>query len=135
MLAFAGAVDYAVGAIPQSIVSADFNGDEILDLAVANYSDSTVSVLIGNVNGLGTADGTFQPAVTSATGAFPQSLAVGDFDDDGNLDVATSNAYDVSVMLGDGAGALGLRRVTALLAIPSPWRSAISMATACSIWE
>jgi hypothetical protein len=107
LLAFAGAVNYPTGANSQAIVSADFNGDNVLDLAVANYSNSTVSVLIGNVNGLGEADGTFQPAVTSATGSFPLSLAVGDFNDDGNLDVATANAYDVSVMLGNGNGTFG----------------------------
>ena len=72
---------------PGAVVTADFNNDTVLDLAVANYGDSsTVSVLLGN------ADGTFQPALTSATGVYPASLAVGDFNADGKLDLATVNS-------------------------------------------
>src|SRR6185369_6275756 len=40
-------VNYDVGASPQAIVSANFNGGG-LDLAVANFDSSNVSVLLGN---------------------------------------------------------------------------------------
>ena len=84
------------------MVTADFNHDTVLDLAVGNASNgssnSRVSVLLGN------GDGSFQPARNSATGILPLSLAVGDFDGDGNRDLATANAYDVSVLLGNGDG-------------------------------
>src|SRR5262249_31021167 len=105
LLAFSPVANYGVGQSPQAIVSADLNNDHILVLAVANYSDSTVSVLLGNANG------SFQPALNSPTGANPVSLAVGDFDGDGVLDVATAGGYDssgaVSVLLGidNGSGA------------------------------
>src|SRR5258706_11442220 len=75
MPSFLGPVNYATGAYPYAVVAAHLNNDTILDLAVANYSDSTVSVLLGN------GDGTFQPAVTSPTGYLPLSVAVGDFND------------------------------------------------------
>ena len=101
LLALVPAASYPVGSNPQAVASADFNNDQIEDLAVANYSSSSVSVLLGNL------DGTFQPALTTPTGSNPLSLAVGDFNEDGNLDVATAGYYDVRVMLGDGLGALG----------------------------
>src|SRR5947209_17241953 len=98
MPSFLGPVNYAAGTSPQAVLTADFNGDGRLDLAVANYSSSNVSVILGN------ADGTFQPAQSSATGAGPQSVAVGDFNADGKLDLATANSGDVSVLLGNGNG-------------------------------
>jgi FG-GAP-like repeat/Calx-beta domain len=106
LLSFSPATSYPVGGAPtapfiqsQPMVTADFNHDHVLDLAVGNdNSNSRVSVLLGK------GDGSFLPARNSATGVLPLSLAVGDFDGDGDLDVATANAYDVSVLLGNGDG-------------------------------
>src|SRR5260370_13761781 len=93
---FLAPVSYTVGLVPNdptAVMTADFNGDGRLDLAVTNYYSNTVSVLLGN------SDGTFQTALTSATGANPFSLAVGDFNADGKLDLVTANAYGLSVLL------------------------------------
>src|SRR5262245_50867667 len=92
LLSFSIGAVYPVGENPQAVVSGLFNDDSVLDLAVANSSDSSVSVLLGN------GDGTFQSALTPApsTGANPHSLAVGDFDNDGKLDLATANGSSVS---------------------------------------
>jgi hypothetical protein len=98
MLSFSPMANYPVGENPVAVVSADFNSDGRIDLATANSSGSSVSVMLGN------ADGTFQAAQTSATGAGPLSLAVGDFNADGKLDLVTVNAVDVSVLLGNGNG-------------------------------
>jgi len=78
--------DVAVGAFPDSIVTADFNRDGRLDLADVNTDGSTVSVLLGN------GDGTFQPDVEypTETGG-PIYLVVGDFNGDGNADFVTAN--------------------------------------------
>jgi hypothetical protein len=60
------------GTAPFGMVAADFNGDGILDLAVANNDDNTVSVLLGN------GDGTFQTQTTFATVGSPYGIAVVD---------------------------------------------------------
>jgi hypothetical protein len=91
-----------VGTFPQAVRSGDFNQDGILDLAVANAGDDTVSILLGN------GDGTFTPApgAPAATGGFPFFLAVADFNTDGRQDLAVSNENDstVSILLGNGDG-------------------------------
>ncbi len=79
-----------------------------LDLAVANFGNNgsppvvgtTVSILIGN------GDGTFQPAVPLSVGNNPAALAIGDFDNDGNKDVAVANfgSDSVSILPGNGDG-------------------------------
>jgi len=93
-------VTYAVGSVPDGIVSGDFTGDGRTDLAVANSLDDTVSVLLGN------GDGTFQPQVTYAVGSFPDAIVAGDFNGDVRTDLAVANEYgnSVSVLLGNGNG-------------------------------
>jgi len=49
---FQAAVPYAVGNQPGPLVVADFNGDGKADVATANFTDSTVSVLYGRGMGL-----------------------------------------------------------------------------------
>ena len=84
---------FATGSYPQSVMVGDFNGDGISDLVTRNsYS---LSVLLGNgVPGLG--DGTFNSAQTTAVSSSPSSVAVGDFNADGKLDLCvTSNHFVV----------------------------------------
>jgi hypothetical protein len=62
---------------------------------VANYGSASVSVLLGN------GDGSFQAARSFGASSFPYSVAVGDFNGDGALDLAVANATsnDVSVLI------------------------------------
>lgn len=58
----------------------------------------------------GGGDGSFIPAVQAGgTGAQPWGIVTGDFNGDGNLDVASANisGANITVMLGDGKGAFG----------------------------
>jgi hypothetical protein len=92
---FRDQVASAVGDRPREILAADFNNDGRPDLATANARE--ISVLLGR------GDGTFQvPVRIEGTG----SLAGGDFDGDGYLDLVTADgsADDVSVRLGRGDG-------------------------------
>ena len=94
---FQAAVNYDAGAAPVSLAVADFNGDGKPDLAVANYNSTNVSVLLGQ------GDGTFQSPVSFRTGQIPQyspgSLALGDFDGDGRVDLAVAVGSGVSILL------------------------------------
>ncbi len=71
----------------QSVAVGDFNGDGKFDLAVANYNDGTVSILLGNGNG------TFAAKTDYSAGTPSQSVAVGDFNGDGKADLAVANGY------------------------------------------
>jgi hypothetical protein len=97
---FQNAKTYPVGLGPVSAAVGDFNRDGILDLAVVNYPDATVSVLLGDGHG------NFSPAANSPVpvGPDPNSVAVGDFNDDGIPDLAVPNKNGVGVLLGNGDG-------------------------------
>ena len=88
------------GVTPVSIVTADFDGDGKLDLAVAESGQGRIGVLLGN------GDGTFGLPATFATGSTPYALVVGDFNADGKSDigVANSGATTASILLGNGNG-------------------------------
>jgi hypothetical protein len=96
--------DITVGVNPVDIATADFNRDGKLDLAVVNNAGlgtGSVSILLGN------GDGTFQTPVDYSTGSFyDNGLAVADFNQDGNLDLAVTNggSNTVSVFWGKGDG-------------------------------
>ena len=90
-----------MGNFPEAVRIGDFNSDGLLDLAVANAKDNTISILLGNGDGTFTASGSPVPV-----GAFPFFLAVADFNGDGTADIAVSNENDstVSILLGNGDG-------------------------------
>jgi hypothetical protein len=94
-----------VGAGPTWISTGFFNTktdttNTIVDLAVANQTAGTVSILHGN------GDGTFtvEPTLTLPSGAGPTAIAVADFNGDGFADLAVvnKNANTVSIFFGNG---------------------------------
>lgn len=98
---------YASGALQvNSIRLADVNRDGKLDLLVANqcFSNSNCEGALGVL--LGNGDGSFQAAQTYDSGSRRLfSLAVGDFNRDGKLDVAVVHEEGViGVLLGNGNG-------------------------------
>ncbi|MEP7208121.1 MAG: FG-GAP-like repeat-containing protein [Casimicrobiaceae bacterium] len=98
--ALAVAANYGVGMYPDGVVIADFDRDGRLDLAAVNWSEGTVSILLGR------GDGTFAAPATVAAGVGPMALAVADLNGDGKPDIAVSNllSQNVTVLLGNGDG-------------------------------
>lgn len=99
---FQVAGNFEVGCFPRFIVTGDFNGDGVADLAVVLAEDVTPGsavVLLGN------GDGSFQAARRFAVGTFPLSVAAGDFNGDGVPDLAVSiadSSSSVALLLGNG---------------------------------
>jgi Bacterial Ig-like domain (group 3)/FG-GAP-like repeat len=95
-----------VGTFPEAVKIGDFNEDGIQDLAVANFYDSTLSILLGN------GDGTFTNApnspLSTGAGSNPFFIAVANFNGDAHTDLAVTspanNGGGVSIFQGNGDG-------------------------------
>ena len=106
-----------VGINPTSIAAGDFNGDNKFDVAVANYSDRTISVLSGDGSGNLLAGSTFNAGApytvtiggvpTNTTNPRPRIIISGDFNGDGKADLAWTNDYD-NVSGTEVAGTIGI---------------------------
>ncbi len=92
---FGEATAYVTDPEPLFVRASDLDGDGIPELITANFSN-TVSVFPGK------GDGTFGEPVHYPAGEgklMPLNVVVGDFDEDGLLDLATANFLDHSVSL------------------------------------
>jgi hypothetical protein len=100
---------------PGPIITADFNGDGKIDLAVSNFTPSDPSSTLTSVNILlGNGDGTFTNAPGSpiTVGVDAWALAAADFNQDGKTDLAVDNygqidsfpTQTLSILLGNGNG-------------------------------
>lgn len=102
---FQDAVNYASGASARDLQVADLNGDGALDLVTANNSGTgnDLSILLGNN------DGTFGSASSIDTGDAPDTVALGDLNGDGRIDILVADLLLDSgkVYLGNGDGTFG----------------------------
>ncbi len=98
------------GQDPVSVTIADINNDGIPDIIVADHADNRISILLGvkalDANG----NRVFSPAYTVIVGDNPTQIAVGDFNNDGALDLAvahdgaTQAGRGVTILIGKGDG-------------------------------
>ena len=103
--AFRGPPDVSLGASPESIAVADFNGDGIPDFVTANETSNSLSVA------LGTGQGKFQAPAMMALNFSPNLVATGDFNGDGKMDLVVSSTIfgspTLAILLGNGTGGFG----------------------------
>jgi len=100
------------GSSPVSIITGDFNKDGLIDFAVSNTTGSSTATVFVYLN---QGNGIFSNTQTLTTDAWPWSMAAFDFDNDGNIDLAVSEAKfnELSLWKNNGSGYFTLKsRVT-----------------------
>jgi hypothetical protein len=99
---FGAPVTYPVdGSLEQAIVTADYNKDGNLDLAVSDLQFGAIGAIYVY---LGDGQGNFQLSHKLAAGFWPYSLVASDFNHDGNVDL----------LVGDNGGGDGPTELTML---------------------
>jgi hypothetical protein len=90
----------SLGQSLSTIVTADFNSDGELDLAVTDSGGNAVIIMLGN------GDGTFGAPTTIPVGSGPDAIIAADFNNDGKPDLAVANYGDgtITLLLGNGDG-------------------------------
>ena len=96
---FLAAQQYPAGTLPTTGIVADVNNDGLPDLVVGNQYSRDVRVLLGKPNG------TFGRFRAFSAGFGVSEIAAGDFNEDGRVDLATTDAFGaVNILLGNGDG-------------------------------
>jgi len=100
---FLPAVSYPTGTDPYFVAIGDFNGDGKQDLAVVNYYDNSIKILLGKENG------TFQSGKTLSGCMDSGAIQTGDLNGDSRADLIVTCAGPVSgvmVLLNSASGFL-----------------------------
>ncbi|MGB1581565.1 MAG: FG-GAP repeat domain-containing protein, partial [Nevskiales bacterium] len=109
-ISFAPAVNYSTGTTggpgpaAESMVAADMDNDGDMDVVSADWWGSGVPVMLNN------GDGTFGDPVFNDLGsaAGVGSVSVGDYNNDGNMDVAATGGTNLYILHGQGNGQLSI---------------------------
>jgi hypothetical protein len=90
----------AVGLHVRVIALGDFDGNRTADVAASDLGTGSIHLLAGDGRG------GLEPA-GSVTGDNPHALLAGDFDGDGDFDLAAANSHGLTFFPGHGDGAFG----------------------------
>ncbi|MCI0344539.1 MAG: FG-GAP-like repeat-containing protein, partial [Chloroflexi bacterium] len=98
--------------------ASDLDGDGWVDLTIVNEDTQDLRVFPNRADGSGLFDPFLVP--TNPTGATPSPSETGDFDRDGQMDVAVANTEgsSVSILLGQGDGSFGPQQEVAIASHP-----------------
>ncbi len=112
-----------IGSNPWSVAAGDLNDDGHSDIAVANWGTNNVDLYIGYGNG----SFSTQQTISTAYPSNPYSVAVGDFNDDGRLDITVVNlgSNNIGIFLGDGNGTFSSQTTYNAVAGSQPWSIAV----------
>ena len=85
--------DYSVGGTPVAFAVGDVNRDGIFDIVSSNQGSDTVTLLKGISGGTFDAGTSYSTGPSSDVKIQPARIGLGDFNRDGQLDIATGNSY------------------------------------------
>jgi PKD repeat protein len=112
----------SVGSGPQALALGDFNGDDHPDLAVTNEDSHNVTIILS----AGAGTGSLRARAEIAVPRRPLGIAVGDFNRDGDLDLALSSWVEniITIFVGDGRGNFSKERTISVCRQPKDLASA-----------
>jgi len=110
---------YSTGTCPVSVIAADVDGDDTLDLVTANFEDDSVSVLIG------AGDGSFLPRADIPSPQRATAIITADFDSDGHPDLAMTNLDPPALIVHRGLGSAGFGPPVSYPLDGGPWSATV----------
>jgi hypothetical protein len=124
---------FPTGPTPAAIVKGDFNGDGMLDVAIINQGDSSLTLLLGDGQG-----GFANPIAVTNLGGSPGSLTVGRFTGGADTDdiaigavqsVNGANQVGIVIVPGSRGGAFAPKPIIAVGQLGSfePWIAAANL--------
>ena len=104
---------------PIAVAVGDFNNDTQMDIVVANKDTNNVGILLGFSNGRFSTIKLYPTGV----GSSPRAVTVGDFNNDGRLDIVVANqdTYSIGILTGNGDGTFQDQVIFSVGFFSQPW--------------